>query len=80
MAKLKKCSKCQREITSGKYYNFFTGKKNGQRIVEYQRIGDNFFCPTCADKEKTDPDNPYAPTGNLLEIEWEVGNSTDEKY
>ena len=77
MAKVRKCFKCQKEIKSGKFYIFFSGKKGGSRIVEYLDIGDNFFCPTCAEKEKTDPDNLFL--GNLVEIEYEIGNQTDEE-
>ena len=77
MPNIKKCSKCQKEITSGKYYNFYTGKKNGSRIVEYGQMTDNFFCPTCAERKKTDPDNLYL--GNLLEIEYKVGDRIDEE-
>ena len=63
MTKVRKCAKCQKEITSGKYYNFFVGKKGYKEISEYQEPGNNFFCPPCAEKEKNDPDNTYSQIG-----------------
>ena len=70
MAKVRKCFKCQKEINSGKYYIFYTGKKGGNRMVRYElrQIGKDFFCPACASQEKANPTNFVSPE-NLLETE-----------
>jgi len=80
MAQTKKCFKCQKEISSGKFYIFYTGKKGGKRILRYElrQIGKDFFCPTCATSEKANPTN-FVSSENLLETEWEIGNKTDEE-
>jgi len=61
---VRKCSKCQKEISSGKFYNFFVGLENGRKITEYQDYG--FYCPPCMEKEKID-DKMYGK--NLFEVE-----------
>ena len=71
---MRKCSKCQKEINSGKFYRFYTGKKGKKRLLSYK--GKEFFCPSCAEKEKAE-DEVYLE--NLLQVEWEVGNQTDEQ-
>jgi len=71
------CSKCQKEIIAGKFYKFFVGLKNGRRITEYQDYG--YFCPLCAEKEKAD-DNAFGIYGeNLFEVEYKIGDKTDEE-
>lgn len=76
----KKCFRCQKEITTGKFYSFYVGKKGGKRIIEYSldKKIHNFYCPTCFSKEKTSP-SAGIESEKLLEIEWEVGNQTDEE-
>ncbi|RHZ35599.1 hypothetical protein [endosymbiont GvMRE of Glomus versiforme] len=77
----KNCSKCLKEIASGKFYNFFIGKKGGKNIQEYDKKevkGDNFFCPICVDQEKANPQGVYIPE-DLIKVEWEIGNLTDEE-
>jgi hypothetical protein len=79
--KLRKCSKCQKEISFGKFYSFYSGKKGGKRKYRYrvyEKNKDNFFCPVCASEEKANPPENIG-FNNFLEIEWEVGNQTDEQ-
>jgi len=64
MSKLKKCSRCQREIKDGKYYNFFTGMKGGKVLGTYKNR--ELFCPTCAEKEK---ENDVIYHENLIKVE-----------
>ena len=74
MVQNKKCSRCQKEITSSKYYSFFTGKKGGKNLGTYK--DGNVFCLPYAEKEKVD-DIVYRE--NLIKVEYEVGNQTDEE-
>ena len=70
MTQLRKCSKCQKEISSGKFYSFYSGKKGGTRIYRYrfhERRKDNFFCPACASEEKANPPESIG-YNKLLEI------------
>jgi len=76
---MRKCSECQREITTGKYYSLFAGKKGGKGIIKYFKSEDNwFFCPACADQEIANPTG-YWTAGDLIKAEWEVGNKIDEE-
>jgi len=74
VAQTKKCYECKKEITSGKFYNFYTGKKGGKVLGIYKDR--EFFCPFCAEKEKA---NDIIYLEKLIKVEWEIGNQNDEE-
>ncbi|MCE8162809.1 MAG: hypothetical protein I3273_01420 [Candidatus Moeniiplasma glomeromycotorum] len=76
MNQLRKCSKCQKEIATGKFYNFFTLNTNKNLSPYQDTIQGGFWCPLCADKEKKE-DTIYGE--KLLKLEWEIGKKTDEQ-
>ena len=43
MAKIRKCSECHKEISSGKFYNFYTGKNEGKLLGIYNKPSNNNF-------------------------------------
>ena len=75
----RKCFECHKKIESGKFYSFYTGKRGGERLVKYNAKSVNdFYCPTCADQEKANPSGFWTPE-DLIKVEWEIGNQTDEE-
>ena len=78
-ANTRKCSKCQKEISSGKFFNFFAGQKGKKSLFRYVIKGkeNSFFCPSCADQEKASP--VFWSSEDLIKVEWKIGNKTDEE-